>query len=331
MIHLPRQMTKSNLLACLGVADALVRSTDAVILVDASELRFIDPFGLTLLAAACEKAGQAGRTVDVVALNPMHGGYLERMDLFRQPWICCSAVIPAGTRYDQRANLVELKRLTEEREVDTMAISLASAVLGWVPGLDRNAPFDEMTGQNDWDRTLEPLCHTFTELLQNAVTHARRNGYRDASVWVTAQYMKRSDRIHIGIVDTGCGFLGSLRRHPGLKTPTDEAAILLALQPRISCNRDFGLTGDATNAGIGLTTTYRIVRAASGRMVIVSGSGVVQIESGRDPHAAAAQGLGWQGAAIGIEVARSVMTGIDIRKLMPPREIGRPTPGIRFE
>jgi len=91
------------------------------------------------------------------------------------------------------------------------------------------------------------------------------------------------------------------------------------------------LTGDATNAGIGLTTTYRIVRAASGRMVIVSGSGVVQIESGRDPHAAEAQGLSWQGAAIGIELARSAMIDIDIRTLMPPRDIGRPAPDIRFE
>lgn len=331
MIRLPRQMTKSNLLACLGVADALVRNTNDVIPVDASDLRFIDPFALTLLAAACERVGRGGRMIDVIALNPMHGGYLERMDLFRQPWIRRSAVVPADTRHDQRANLVELKRLTEEREVDSTAISLASAVLGWIPGLDRNAPLNDMTGRNDWDRTLEPLCHTFTELLQNAVTHARRDGYWDASVWVTAQYMKRSDRIHIGIVDTGCGFLGSLRNHPRLTTPSDEAAILLALQPRISCNRDFGLTGDATNAGIGLTTTYRIVRAASGRMVIVSGSGVVQIESGRDPHAAEALGLGWQGAAIGIELARSAMMNIDIRELMPPRDIGRPAPGIRFE
>ena len=331
MIRLPHQMTKSNLLACLGVADALVRNTNDVIPVDASDLRFIDPFALTLLAAACERVGQAGRMIDVIALNPMHGGYLERMDLFRQPWIRRSAVVPADTRHDQRANLVELKRLTEEREVDSTAISLASAVLGWIPGLDRNAPLDDMTGRNDWDRTLEPLCHTFTELLQNAVTHARRDGYRDASVWVTAQYMKRSDRIHIGIVDTGCGFLGSLRNHPRLTTPSNEAAILLALQPRISCNRDFSLTGDATNAGIGLTTTYRIVRAASGRMVIVSGSGVVQIESGRDPHAAEAQGLSWQGAAIGIELARSAMIDIDIRTLMPPRDIGRPAPDIRFE
>jgi hypothetical protein len=105
----------------------------------------------------------------------------------------------------------------------------------------------------------------------------------------------------------------------------------LQLQPRISCNRDAGLTGDATNAGIGLTTTCRIVRSASDRMSIVSGSGAVQIESDGDTHAAAAGVLRWQGAAVGIELSRTAMMTIDIRELMPPREIGRPAPGIRFE
>lgn len=299
--------------------------------VDASALGFIDPFGLSLLAAAGERVGRDGREVEVVALNPLYGHYLERMDLFSQPWMRCAVAVPVAGRRDQRANLVELKRLTEQREVDPAANSLANAVLGRVPGLDRNAPVDEMSGRNDWDRASQPLCHAFTELLQNALTHARRDGYRNANVWVTAQYMQQNDRIHIGIVDTGCGFLGSLRTHPRLLTRTDEAAILLALQPRISCNRDVGLVGNAENAGIGLATTYRIVRTASGHMVIVSGAGVVRVESGRDPYAAAARGLRWQSAALGLDLSRAAMMRVDIRELMPPRDIGRPAPGIRFE
>lgn len=73
--------------------------------------------------------------------------------------------------------------------------------------------------------------------------------------------------------------------HPRLLTRTDEAVILLALQPRISCNCDVGLAGDAVNAGIGLPTTYRIVRAASGHMVIVSGAGVVRLGNVVESHA----------------------------------------------
>ena len=118
--------------------------------------------------------------VDMVALNPMHGGYLERIDLFRQPWIRCSAVAPAGARNDRRANLVELKRLTVQREMDPTANFPASAILGWIPGLDRNAPGDDKTCRNAWDSAFEPLWHTFTELLQNAVTHSRREGFRQS-------------------------------------------------------------------------------------------------------------------------------------------------------
>ena len=72
MIRLPRHMTKSDLLACLGVADALVHNADKVIHLDASELRFIDPFGLTLLAAASERAGQGGGLGDFVRPKPTH-------------------------------------------------------------------------------------------------------------------------------------------------------------------------------------------------------------------------------------------------------------------
>lgn len=43
---------------------------------------------------------------------------------------------------------------------------------------------------------------------------------------------------------------------------TDEAAILLALEPRVSCNKDVDLMGDSVNEGIGLTVVYRMVKDA---------------------------------------------------------------------
>jgi len=73
------------------------------------------------------------------------------------------------------------------------------------------------------------------------------------------------------------------------------------------------------------------VRSAAGRMLILSGSAAIQIENGRDPRAATSQGRRWQGVAFAIELSRFAMMKIDIRELMPPREIGRPAPGIRFE
>ncbi|OIQ77077.1 hypothetical protein GALL_412320 [mine drainage metagenome] len=330
MLLCPAYLTVNDLANCLRFAHQLTASPGDSVQVDASALRFIDPFGLTLLAAASERVGQSGGRVDVIRLSPTHGGYLQRMNFSQHPWMQCSAGQQTVRRQDQRASLVELRRLTTEREVDAVANALAVSMLGQVPGLYRNAPQDDMTGCNDWDRSHEPLCHVLTELLQNALTHARRDGHGQANVWVAAQYMRKTDRIHLGITDTGCGFLASLRSHPRLTSATDEAAMLLALQPRISCNRDFGLMPDSVNAGIGLTTTFRIVRNAQGRMTMVSGDGVVQTENGADPATAHARAHQWQGVAIGLDCSRQALLQIRIRELMPPREFGRDAPVLRF-
>jgi len=193
-----------------------------------------------------------------------------------------------------------------------------------------------MTGYSAWDQVHEPLGHVFTELLQNALTHGRRNAYGSANVWVSAQYYPSSDRIRLGIVDTGCGFLGSLEHHPKMREldendRTHTAAILLALQPRISCNREVGLTEETTNAGIGLTTAYRIVRKSGGLMALSSGDAVLWISGDRDPRPSGLGNPSWQGVAIHIELQRQALATVRIRDLMPPREFNRPAPPLRFE
>lgn len=330
MITFPKILTRNDVGQCLSLAAALIECEDVVVQVDASNLVFIDPFGLTLLAAACERLAATGQAVDVVALNPTHGGYLARMDLFKQSWMHCSALVDTP-RKNLSDRLVELRRVTTERDVDTTANALAAAILGQVPGLDQHAPQDEMTCTNAWDKAHEPLCHALTELLQNAMTHARRNGRESANTWVAAQYMPRSDDICIGIVDTGCGFLGSLRNHPKLTEQSDLAAMLLALKPRISCNRDFGRFVDAVNAGIGLTTTFRLARATKGGIVLVSGQAVIRAENHRDASAGEVLANSWGGVAIAIELKRSALADINIRSLMPPRDGVATPPAVRFE
>jgi hypothetical protein len=330
MITFPKFLTRNDLRQCLSLARALIDSEESVVPVDASHLQFIDPFGLTLLAAASERLAEMGQAVDVVALNPRYGSYLARMDLFKQPWMRCSAM--AGTtRNELGTQLVELKRLTKQREVDEVANALAVAILGRITGLDQHAPRDEMTCTNAWDHTHEPLCHALSEVLQNALTHARRDGCDSANTWVAAQYMPKTDAIHIGIVDTGCGFLGSLRNHPKLTQKTDRDAMNLALQPRISCNREFGRFDDAVNAGIGLTTTFRLTREAQGQMLLVSGNCARRTESQTQAVEVEALTNSWRGVAVAIELKRSALANIDIRRLMPPREGVDLPPPVRFE
>ena len=330
MITFPKFFTRNDVGQCLSLAAALIECNEALVQVDASNLAFIDPFGLTLLAAACERLAATDQAVDVVALNPTHGNYLARMDLFKQPWMRCSAL--AETQRNNRANgLVELRRVTTQRDVDVTANALAVAILGQVPGLDQHAPRDEMTCTNAWDDAHEPLCHALSELLQNALTHARRNGRDGANTWVAAQYMPKSDDIHIGIVDTGCGFLGSLRNHPKLNEQSDRAAMLLALKPRVSCNREFGRFEDAMNAGIGLTTTFRLARATQGGMVLVSGKAVIRTQSHGDALDEEVLANAWGGVAIAITLKRSALADVNIRSLMPPRDGVDAPPPVRFE
>ena len=60
------------------------------------------------------------------------------------------------------------------------------------------------------------------------------------------------------VFTTATGQKGTLREHATLRdlpSKTDLEAILAALRPRVSCNRDLGIFNDSVNQGIGLTTT----------------------------------------------------------------------------
>jgi hypothetical protein len=106
---------------------------------------------------------------------------------------------------------------------------------------------------------------------------------------------------------------------------------MLALQPRMSCNRDVGLVAESTNAGIGLTTTRRIVKSAGGAMVIVTGDASVQFIDQADETLHHTPNMLWQGVALGIDLPRSALKAVRIRDLMPTRDFEHSSPAVRFE
>lgn len=180
-----------------------------------------------------------------------------------------------------------------------------------------------MTGYTETDRLAEPIQYALNELLENALTHARRAGYMDSCVWVACQYYPSNGLVRVGVVDNGCGFLATLRGHSALHQKTHLAAILAALQPRVSCNRDLGLLADSVNQGVGLTTTNRIAERAGGRLYIASGDAI---------HSAIASvhltgGAYWQGVAIGLVCKREKLPEVRFRELLPPLE---PLPSVRL-
>jgi hypothetical protein len=277
MIVLPPYLTAMNAGAVLHLCRALRSAEEPVVHADASALRWVDPFGMCLLAATCQQLEALETRLELHGLSNEVGGWLARMDFFRHCPVIVGIPLDQHRRWDRADALMELCRIEDAAVVDQRARALAQALVGHVPGMDSNEAPDEMTGLTTQNRFTDPLQYVLSETLENALTHGRRNGYGHGRVWVASQYYPSKDVVRLGLVDNGCGFLASLRNHPQLPVATHAAAIQTALIPRVSCNRDVGLMGDSINQGVGLTVTKEIVRAAMGRMTLVSGDSLVRL------------------------------------------------------
>lgn len=324
-IGLPAYLSARSADVTVAVCGRLLASNEDA-LVDASPLQFADPFGLAMLGATFQMMQAADRAVQVCGLNPGMAGYLSRMDVFEGvELVDCGQ--PPNHRHNRADNLVELTHIDSREKVDEAAYRLAHALVGRFPGVDLDEKPDEMTGYTAFDRLVEPIQYALSELLENALTHARMHGFGHASVWVASQYYPRSGMIRLGVVDNGCGILASLRGHPKLKRERHHDAILTALQPRISCNRDLRLNMDSVNQGVGLTTTCRIAEHAGGRLIIVSGDAMHDTAGKSGDLADHAY---WQGTAIALEFKRDRLPDIRYRELLPAYE-AQQWPGLRFE
>lgn len=320
MIIFPSYLSAPTALSTISVCQEIL-ATAGVVDIYAAHLRFIDPFGMAMLGACFDEAKKQGCVIHVHQLSSDLSGYLQRMDVFTGVELvdCGSS---NGVRHDRSGALVELTRLCNHAELGNVARRLAVAMIGAAePG---EVP-DEMTGFTTYDRLVDPLQYALNELLENALTHARR-GNKNACVWIASQYYPKKDLIRVGVVDNGCGFLESLRTHVKLLHKRHLEAILLALQPRVSCNRNLGLFGDPVNQGVGLTTTCRIAEHAGGRMILASGN-AMHSTSG---YSGQGQGVYWQGVGIAMEVNRSKLADVRIRELLPSLD-DIPPVNLRFE
>lgn len=313
MIHLPTYVSalsaKESIKACWQIASA-GNKVD----VDAAKLKFVDPFGMALLAATFHQIMSHDGLVRVYHLNDQISGYMQRMDVFQGVQLvdCANTT---GQRHDRSADLVEVTRLESQSDVEDAAYRLALASVGNMHIANRNEMPDEMTGYTEAERLAEPIQYALNELLENALTHAKCGGYNNACVWVASQYYKRNSLVRLGVVDNGCGFLASLRNHSELRSKTHLSAILTALKPYVSRNRDLGLLNDSVNEGIGLTVTNRIAERAGGRIFIASGDAVHSVSSSYTFDGDEC----WQGVAIGMELQRQKLTEVHFRELIPPR------------
>lgn len=245
-------------------------------------------------------------------------GYMDRMNFFN--YVDVEDVnIPDWNRYEHPERLVELTCIKEAGNTDAVADRLADAITGNLTTASPDAAVDPVTGKNEYSRYRHPIWYSLSELLENAVTHARKYGNLQASVWVAAQYYEKNGEVKFSVVDNGCGFLRTLSNHPRLSDKTHLAAIKAALEAKVSCNRDVAYVGEHGNQGVGLTTTMRIAKAAKGRLLIASGTAELETRTLRGqkmPHDGA-----WQGVAIAFSCRRHALPAVNISNLLPVEEV----------
>lgn len=249
-ILLPRSIGSRNPGGLFSVCSS-VYECDGDIVLNASEVSFIDPLGFAVLGALLRP--RSGRVIQIHWLSPDIERYMHRMNFFEH---CDFEGIESAAfnRNDKRESLVELTCISDSGEVDRASDRLATAITGHLTPADPDEPVDWETGQNKFTMFSRPIQYALSELLENALTHARRFGNWNASVWVAAQYYPSTGAVCIAVADNGCGILASLGGHEAVAEPTHEAAIVAALKPRVSCNRDGKLYNTHGNQGVGLTT-----------------------------------------------------------------------------
>jgi anti-sigma regulatory factor (Ser/Thr protein kinase)/ABC-type transporter Mla MlaB component len=320
-VVLPKTVGVGHLASLIRAVSQIAAGAGDVEL-DCSQVNFVDPLGMTLLAAMLEPLS-AQRRVSMVWLKTDIAGYLERMDFFNGIAVEGVNIPQNRSRHDQRSKLLEITRVVDHHKSEEIADQLANAVVTQILGRSPK-PVNFNEPDIEYDQHYRPLRYALSELLENALTHARREGRFDSSVWVAAQYYQQDGgRIQVAVVDNGCGFLATLKNHAELRTKSHAEAIRTALKPKVSCNRDMGPFGQSVNEGVGLTTTARIAKKTGGSVHIVSGDAFFADEgaNGVKRRDQVQQLAGtWNGVAISATFVCQKLPSIRIDQLLPPVE-----------
>lgn len=255
-MKLPAQINAHGLLPFLTQLGA--PQTDEEITLDLSDLRRVTPAGLVSLVATVVRWRQEGRPVRFLGLRQCRiVGYLQRMDVLSK----CGVELPEVFRRHESAGRFVPVRLIEH-PVEEMGTVISACL----------AP-----GGEDYDHPLAGLYdfsfYVFTEIANNVRQHSGGVGY------ASAQVSRTEGMVRLAIADNGMGIRASFQHvgSPWSATADDATAIRRALEPRVSCKMG------EPNEGVGLTLVSELARQTRAWLLIVSGSGVLRINSGAEP------------------------------------------------
>ena len=322
-VLLPPTLGVSHFSSLIEALSQIGKGTGDVEL-DCTNVNFVDPLGMTVLAATLEPLCKQ-RSVCMPWLSTAITGYMERMGFFNDIPVLGVSFSQNQNRHDQHSNSLEITRLDNADKSEEVADQLATVIVGKIIGRDPK-PINFNEPDTEYNQYYRPLRYALSELIENALTHARREGAFHTQVWVAAQYYQdhqNDGRIQVAVVDNGCGFLATLQHHAEIREKTHAEAIRVALKPKVSCNRDIGPFGESVNEGVGLTTTVRIAKATGGSVYIASGDAMfmdVELSSVKRRDQVQPLTGRWNGVAISATFVCQKLPEIRIEELLPPVE-----------
>lgn len=247
----------------------------------------VHPANLVLAAALAIKVGK--ENTEILGDVPDSGRYLDRMGLY------ALTKTPSPFVYHKNE---ESGRFVPIKIIKT-AEDQSRFIADMIPLLHLS------------EKNTTIVKYVIGELVRNVLEHSfSKNG-----AVVAAQYYKRTNRVSIGICDTGIGLWKSLQNfwHP----KNDIGAIKLALTPGITgTTRREG--GTAENAGAGLFFIKSIAKITRNYFVVYSGNAEYTLlkhkkrikgmprlyaDPDRDPHNESDAAASFQGTLVAVDIS----------------------------
>ncbi len=154
----------------------------------------------------------------------------------------------------------------------------------------------------------DPIKYVLSEMIRNVMEHSRS----PEGAIVCAKYLKKSNRITIGIADCGIGIKESLNRYHNPET--HAKAIRLALTPGITGTTS-KIGGTEYNAGAGLFFTKSIAKVSNNFFILYSGDALYRLRKDKDvndtvlyvdpmkDNATLKTINYWQGTVVGVDIS----------------------------
>lgn len=247
----------------------------------------VHPANLVLTAALAMKVGQ--NNTEIIGNVPETGRYLDRMGLYKLTRTSSPFIYK---RKEEAGRFVPIKVIKDSE-------SQSRFISDMIPLLHLS------------EKNATVVRYIIGELVRNVLEHSFA---KDGAI-VAAQYYKKTNRVGIGICDTGIGIWKSMRN--SWKPRTDIDAVMLALTPGITgTTRKEG--GTSENAGAGLFFVKSIAKITRNYFVVYSGSaeytllkhkkrlkGVPRLytDPSRDPHSETNSSANFQGTLVAVDIS----------------------------